>query len=219
MRAERPSSCLRNSANCPRPATEGDPCLQFDLPTRIQTERLILRRYEAADVTALDGDAIQSIDHIGRFMPNARAELLGDRVALIAEARRAFDACEQFAYGIFLPDGSYVGNCGAHWVDDAELNIGYWVLLDHLRKGYASEAVRAITAAGFAVGVQRFVLNCNPANVASIGVARSTGFTYLTTAQRVESDGVEFEEMTWELERDGVQPLGDPVGDSSQAVW
>jgi RimJ/RimL family protein N-acetyltransferase len=150
-------------------------------------------------VKALDGDAIRSIDHIGQFMPNARAELLGDRTALIADARRAFDAGERFAYGMFLPAGSFVGNCGAHWTDDDELNIGYWVLLGHLRKGYASEAVRAVTAAGFNAGVRRFVLNCHPANAASIGVARSTGFTYLSTDERVNGDGVRFEEMTWEL--------------------
>lgn len=150
----------------------------------------------------LDGDAIRSIDHIGRFMPNARAELLGDRAALIADSRRAFDAGERFAYGIFLTDGSFVGNCGTRWVEESELNIGYWVLLEHVRKGYAAEAVRAITAAGFDAGVRRFVLNCHPANVASIGVARSTGFTYLSTDERMESDGVRYEEMTWALQPD-----------------
>ncbi len=159
-----------------------------------------MRPYEAADVKALDGDAIRSIDHIGRFMPKARAELLGDRAALIADAQRAFDAVERFAYGIFLPDGSYVGNCGARWVDAGELNIGYWVLLDHLRKGYATETVRAVAVAGFDAGIRRFVLNCHPANVASIGVARSTGFTYLSTDERMESDGVRYEEMTWALQ-------------------
>ncbi len=149
---------------------------------------------------ALDGDAIRSIDHIGRFMPNARTELLGDRAALIADARRAFEAGERFAYGIFLPDGSYVGNCGAGWVEDDVLNIGYWVLLEHLRKGYASEAVRAVTAAGFAAGIRRFELNCDPANSASIGVARSTGFTYLSTDERIKDDGIRYTEMTWYLQ-------------------
>lgn len=171
------------------------------LPVRIETARLVLRRYEAADLQALDGDAIRSIDHIGQFMPNARAELLGDRAALLADAMRAFDAGERFAYGIFLPDGSFVGNCGTRWVDNETLNIGYWVLVEHLRKGYASEAVRAVTAAGFAAGVRRFVLNCHPANAASIGVARATGFSYLSTGERVESDGARHEEMTWELLR------------------
>ena len=169
------------------------------LPLRMETPRLLLRCYEAADVKALDGDAIRSIDHIGRFMPNAKAELLGDRAELIADARRAFASGERFSYGLFLPDGSFVGNCGSRPAADGELNIGYWILLEHLRKGYASEAVRAVTAAGFAAGVRRFVLNCDPANAASIGVARSTGFTYLSTNERIGADGVRFEEMTWEL--------------------
>jgi len=150
-------------------------------------------------VQALDGDAIRSIDHIGRFIPNARAELLGDRAALLADAGRAFDTGERFAYGMFWADGSYVGNCGVLWTGDDEMNIGYWVLLEHLRKGYASEAVRAVTAAGFVAGIRRFVLNCNPSNAARIGVARSTGFTYLSTGEPVYDDGVRTEEMTWEL--------------------
>lgn len=175
------------------------------LPGRIETARLVLRCYEAADVQALDGDALRSIDHIGQFMPHAREELLGDRAALIADARRAFDAGERFAYGMFLPDGAYVGNCGTRWTADCELNIGYWVLLEHLRKGYASEAVRAVTAAGFEAGVRRFVLNCNPVNKASIGVARSAGFNYLTTDERAGAGGERYEEMTWEL----LPPAGD----------
>jgi RimJ/RimL family protein N-acetyltransferase len=168
------------------------------LPDRIQAERLLLRRYEPEDVAALNGDAIRSTDHIGQFMPNARQELLGDRAALLAEARRAFDAGERFAFGLFLPDGAYVGNCGTRWTGEREMDIGYWVLLEHLRRGYASEAVRAITAAGFAAGVERFILHCDPGNRASIGVARSAGFRYIGTSERVE-DGTRRDEMTWEL--------------------
>lgn len=169
------------------------------LPVRLESARLVLRRYEPDDVGALDGEAIRSIDHIGRFMPNARAELLGDRAALIADARRAFDAGERFAYGMFLHDGTYVGNCGAHWSGDGELNVGYWVLLQHLRRGYATEAVRAVTGAGFEAGVRRFVLNCDLRNTASQGVARSAGFTYLSTDARTDPARGPYEEMTWEL--------------------
>ncbi len=169
------------------------------LPTRLETPRLVLRCYEPADIAALDGDALKSIEHIGRFMPKARAELLGDRAALLADARRAFDTGERFAYGMFLSDGSFLGNCGTGWVGEGELNIGYWVLVEHLRQGYASEAVRAVTDAGFRSGVRRFVLNCDPANEASIGVARSTGFKYLSTDERFDQDGVRFDEMTWDL--------------------
>lgn len=154
------------------------------LPPRIETARLVLRRYEPSDVAALDGDAIHSIDHIGQFMPHAR---------------RAFDAGERFAYGIFLPDGAFVGNCGAHWTGAAELNIGYWVLLEHLRKGYATEAVRAVTASGFESGVRRFVLNCDLRNTASQGVARAAGFNLLSTDKRVDPSRGPYEEMTWEL--------------------
>jgi ribosomal-protein-serine acetyltransferase len=172
------------------------------LPHRLETARLVLRCYDAADVAAWDDAATRSIDHIGQFMPTVRAELLGDRAALLADARRAFDAGERFEYGVFLPDGSFVGNCGGHLFGKAELNIGYWVVLEHVRKGYASEAVTAVTAAGFGAGVRRFVLHCHPANVASIGVASSAGFTYLSTDAHETNDGVRYEEMTWELRRE-----------------
>ena len=66
-------------------------------------------------------------------------------------------------------------------------------------EGYASEAVRAVTAAAFDAGIRRMILNCHPDNVASIGVARSAGFTYLSTDERANDDGVRYREMTWEL--------------------
>lgn len=169
------------------------------LPPRIETERLVLRCYEPGDVKHLDGAAIHSIDHIGRFLPHARAELLGDRSALLADAIRGFETGERFAYGMFLHSGAYVGNCGARWVGERELNIGYWILVEHLRQGYTTEAVRAVTTAGFSAGVSRFVLNCDPANTASIGVARSAGFVYLSTDERTDANGTPFVEMTWEL--------------------
>lgn len=181
---------------------------------RIETPKLVLRCYEASDVNALDGDAIRSIDHIGRYMPNARAELLGDRATLLAQARDGFLSGERFAYGIFLHDGAYAGNCGCTWVGEDELDIGYWVLLEHLRKGYASEAVRAVTTAGFAAGIRRFVLHCDLANEASIGVARSAGFTYISTDERVDADGGRQKEMTWHLEPSTIsnQPGATPRG-------
>lgn len=84
-------------------------------------------------------------------------------------------------------------------VRPSELNIGYWVLLEHLRQGYMTESVRAVTEAGFAAGVTRFVLNCHPTNTASRGVASKAGFTYLSTDHRTDASGARFEEMTWEL--------------------
>jgi RimJ/RimL family protein N-acetyltransferase len=168
------------------------------LPARIETARLVLRCYEASDLAAFDG-VVESIEHIARFMPGARAELLGDRAALLADARRSFETGERFEYGMFVRDASFVGQCGGHVIGEGELNIGYWVLAEHVRKGYASEAVRGVTAEGFRAGLRRFVLNCDPSNVASIGVARSTGFTYLTTDERTAPDGARYEEMTWEL--------------------
>jgi RimJ/RimL family protein N-acetyltransferase len=168
------------------------------LPTLIRTSRLALRRYNSGDIGAFDEASATSLDHIARFMPNAGKELSGDRVAMLAEVIRQFETGDGYEYGIFLPDNTFVGNVGAGRVADGELNIGYWILVNHIRKGYASEAVRAVTKTGFAAGVRRFVLNCHPDNAASIGVARSCGFTYLSTDER-DDNGTPFMEMTWEL--------------------
>ena len=82
--------------------------------------------------------------------------------------------------------------------EDGAFVFGYWAHAGHLRHGFVSEAVRALVAAGLA---QRYVIHCSPDNAASMGVARTCGFTQVGT-RMVPHEGREYPEACWELVTD-----------------
>jgi len=60
---------------------------------------------------------------------------------------------------------------------DGSVEVGYGIVKDHQRRGYASEAVRGLLAQAFAVPeVRRVIAETLPELVASIGVLRKCGF-------------------------------------------
>ncbi len=86
-----------------------------------------------------------------------------------------------------------VGRIGFHAPPDADgmVEIGYWVLPGHRRRGYAREAVTAALAwAAAQPGVRRLRASVGPANVASLSLVRDLGFTEVGT-QWDERDGEE----------------------------
>ena len=75
--------------------------------------------------------------------------------------------------------GAVVGGCGLHRRSSPDtLEIGYWIHVDHLRRGYATELARGLTTAAFEVdGVDRVEIHHDKANVRSAAVPRALGFT------------------------------------------
>jgi [ribosomal protein S5]-alanine N-acetyltransferase len=60
---------------------------------------------------------------------------------------------------------------------DGTVEVGYGIVTDHRRRGYASEAVRGLVARAFRVpGVRRIIAETLPELTASIGVLRKCGF-------------------------------------------
>lgn len=60
---------------------------------------------------------------------------------------------------------------------DGTVEIGYAIVRDHQRRGYASEVVRALVANAFAeIAVQRVVAQTLPDLIPSIGVLNKCGF-------------------------------------------
>jgi len=152
---------------------------------------LILRRYEASDLAALENFVATSLDNMRRWMPNATRELSGALTEWLRMARELFDNGERFPYALCLKDGTFVGNVTATPTDDGTVTFGYWVHVDHLRRGYMSEAVEALVAH---FGPATFVIHCHPDNEASAGVASSAGFVHAG----FDTDDLGHLEMRWE---------------------
>lgn len=83
-----------------------------------------------------------------------------------------------------LSDDEIVGGIGLHRrVAPGGVEIGYWIHVDHVRQGLATEAVTSATDALFEVpDVERVEICHDKANTAGSGVPRRLGFTLMEEA-------------------------------------
>ena len=111
----------------------------------LETARLILRAPRLGDakaITALANDR-HVAENTARIPHPYR---LADAKAWIAGANKTAD---EVSYVITLADGPLIGGCGFELRDDPAPAIGYWLGQPHWRKGYATEAVRALVDHAF----------------------------------------------------------------------
>jgi ribosomal-protein-serine acetyltransferase len=103
---------------------------------------------------------------------------LDDRIALIRKWRADRRAGGDSVLGIFR-EGAVVGSTGLHRRDRPDtVEIGYWIHVDHLRRGYATEVAKALTEAAFGTpDIDRVEIRHDEANTASAGIPRKLGFT------------------------------------------
>lgn len=158
-------------------------------PRRIQTDRLVLRCWEPSDAPLLKSALELSLAHLRAWLPWAVDEP-SDLEALqerLARFQREFLAGEGFVYGLFPSDESeVVGGCGLMpRIGPRALEIGYWIRVDRVHRGLATEATCALTLAGLVLpDVDRIEIHCDPANVASAAVPRKLGYRLRETLRQ-----------------------------------
>lgn len=159
------------------------------LPSEIVTPRLLLRLWRPDDVTALSDAIGASIEHLRPWLAWTRFEPLSDadRVDLINSGRADWEQGGDANYGAFRND-VVIGGCGLHHRQGrGTLDLGYWVHVDHVGRGYSVEMARGLTSAAFSIpGVEHVEIHHDKANTRSRAVPRSLGFV----AGPERSDGV-----------------------------
>jgi len=176
------------------------------IPDRVETDRLVLRTWRTQDAEALGIAITESLDHLRPWMPWAAAE------PLAIEARRKlirgwdvdWRAGRDVVFGVFL-DGTVIGGTGLHHrIGPNGIEIGYWIHVDHIRRGYASEVSAALTDLAFTVdGIERVEIHHDRANVASAGVPRALGYAFVCEApDTVDAPGEEGVDCTWAVTRE-----------------
>lgn len=108
------------------------------------------------------------------------------------------------------PERSMIGHIGFHGgpgrnarkAPDA-VEVGYTVFAEHRRRGYATEAVRALLDWARAQGIDRFIASVGPENEPSLAIVRQLGFLEVGR-HRDDEDG---EELEFELSAER-GPLG-----------
>ena len=172
---------------------------------RILSARLLLRPWQPADAPQLKAAIDYNREHLSRWMPWAREEEpLQNYVDRLRTFRGNFDLGKDFIYAIFSRDGNQIlGSSGLHTrIGTKALEIGYWIHVDHINQGLATECSAALTRAAFEVNqVDRVEIHCAPLNLASATVPRKLGYAHEATLRRRthwSEDEIE-DSMIWTL--------------------
>lgn len=152
----------------------------YRIPSRIETERLVVRRYETADAEQLAAVVTANIKHLERYMEWIQHEPqnVEQRRSWISDVNRQFDEGEDYTLGIFLENGRYIGGTGFHVRSDPDrLEIGYWIDQDHEGKGYVTEAAAALTRVGLEfAGAEIVDITHAPSNERSAAIPQRLGY-------------------------------------------
>lgn len=140
-----------------------------------ETERLLLREMTERDLEYLN--RMLGSKMVMRFYPEPWSPA---KVSAWLERQLASYSENDFGiWAIELADGTFVGECGLIWqvVDGRrEVEIGWHVLPEHWRRGYATEAAAASRDHAFGVaGLGKVISIIRPINVPSRGVAEKIG--------------------------------------------
>jgi RimJ/RimL family protein N-acetyltransferase len=150
--------------------------MTFGRDVTLVTERLTLRPFGEADVEAVM--AAVADPELQRWMPWAAGYTLEHGITWCTVLAHE-DPGHSIAFAIAPDGGRCAGSVGlgrAAW-ESGRVEIGYWVAPWARRRGYAVEAVRAVTAFAFDNGLHRVELLAATGNLASQKVAAKAGFT------------------------------------------
>ena len=161
-----------------------DPVL-LDLPTTLETERLMLRPPQAGDGPALHQAVLESLPDLRRFLaavPWIAAEPTLENAELRCRSAQAdFIARRDLPFMVFdRATGALVGGAGLHrtvWATP-KTEVGYWCRSSRTGQGFMREAVTAISAYAFThLRAVRIELVTDEENTASCRIAEACGFT------------------------------------------
>lgn len=170
----------------------------IDVPSEIETGRLLLRCPRAGDGLTVHASVIDSLADLRRFgaslpwameKPDAQAS---ERYARQAQAKYA--AREEFAFLVFTKEGAHVGNCGIHEIDwkVPRCEIGWWGRSTMLGRGLMTEAVGAMLAFCLdTLHMRRVAAKTDSDNARSCALCERLGMQLEGTLRqaRIEPDG------------------------------
>lgn len=175
------------------------------LPSEVVTPRLHLRLWRVGDVAA-QGAAIEaSSDHLRPWLAWISREPLTDdeRTELINTGNKEWRKGGDANYGVFHR-GVLVGGCGLHRRGRPHtLDLGYWIHVDHLGRGYATELAAGLTDAAFELEpIERVEIHHDQANGRSAAIPRSLGFARgPQAADDIHAPGEVGIDCTWSISR------------------
>lgn len=127
-------------------------------------------------VAAID----ESLEHLRPWMAWAAEPASEASMAVfLATAEELWAQRRDFGFHLVEgPDDRIIGGCGLHGrLGPHGLEIGYWVHVDRIGQGIATDLARALTEAAFAIeGIERVRIQCEDTNVRSARVPEKLGY-------------------------------------------
>lgn len=153
---------------------------RVDVPELVSTDLLELRAPALQHVQDVTDAVLESLPELKPWMPWATDEY--DRAGAEESIRRAIAAFVTRAdlrFHMFDKSAKFVGSTGLHRIKWSvpRFEIGYWVRTDATGKGYAQDAVRALTRVAFEqLRARRVDIRCDDRNYPSAAVAERCGY-------------------------------------------
>ncbi len=152
-------------------------------PITIESRRLVIRSYQVSDSEALYEAVRESLPDLLKWMPWATRDFgLVEARSFVRRSIKNFARGSDYTMGIFDKRGCFVGSCGLHATKDPYhrvpmYEVGYWCRSSLHGRGYATEALRALTRFGFAeLKANRLEISCDSRNSASERVMIKAGY-------------------------------------------
>ena len=166
-----------------------------------------MRCYEPNDAQMLSDAITASLDHLRPWMPWVKDEpmSLGERVMLLRRFRGQFDLGQDYVFGIFnTSETELLGSTGLHTrAGETSREIGYWIHVNHLGKGVATEAVSALTKVGFEIeDLAHITIHCSVANLRSQRIPEKLGYKLQQAPQKTANDrNLPTGKMIWKMSK------------------
>lgn len=177
------------------------------MPTiaRIAASRLTLRCWDPKDAAQLRESVASSLTELKRVFPWAAREPLPltETAQRLTSLRGAFLADDYWSYGMFnLSETMVIGGVDLRpGRADGDRELSYWVRTSCTRRGYATEAVSAMTSQLFSdLDVQRIVIRCQRSNTRGAAIPERLGYGLVCAGDDALDDGATGA-MIWELTR------------------
>jgi ribosomal-protein-serine acetyltransferase len=154
----------------------------LDFPHQIETERLLLRLPKPGDGQEVNEAIRTSIEELQPWMPFAKqVPEVEETESNIRKAHAKFLTREDLRFHIYHKEqGNFIGSTGLHYIDwkVPKFEIGYWVKTSESKKGYVTEAIKALAQFAFQeLKAKRVEIECDSRNERSRKVAERLGFT------------------------------------------
>jgi RimJ/RimL family protein N-acetyltransferase len=152
------------------------------LPRLVSDGAFVLRLWEPEDAEMLHRSILVNLEHLRPFMAWVSFEPLTveQRRELIVEWRAQWEQGGEAPMAM-LDDGEMVGGTGyVRRPGATALEVGYWVDVGHVGRGYATRATAMLTTAVFAAGlVPELEVHHDKANVRSGRIPPRLGFSFI----------------------------------------